>query len=128
VVWWIASIVVIAELPTLSTGVWQARAGPPSMWTVQAPHCAMPHPYLVPVIPSASRMTQSSGVSPSTSTLRRSPLIFRSYAMNSSLQLIWLLGDDEVQVLAQHPEQGISGSESIATSSAVRPRPAPIIR
>jgi len=39
--------------------------------------------------------------------------------MNSSLQLIWLLGDDEVQVLAQHPEQGISGSESIATSSAV---------
>jgi hypothetical protein len=41
--------------------------------------------------------------------------------MNSSLQLIWLLGDDEVQVLAQHPEQGISGSESIATSSRSPP-------
>src|SRR5258708_4837358 len=27
------------------------------MWTVQAPHCAMPQPYLVPVIPRTSRMT-----------------------------------------------------------------------
>jgi hypothetical protein len=41
--------------------------------------------------------------------------------MNSSLQLIWLLGDDEVQVLAQHPKQGISGSASIATSSRSPP-------
>jgi hypothetical protein len=74
----IASIVVIVVLPTLSTGVWQDRTGWPSIWTVQAPHWAMPHPYFVPVIPSTSRMTQSSGVSPSTSALRRSPLSFRS--------------------------------------------------
>ena len=36
--------------------------------TVQAPHCAMPQPYLVPVMPSVSRSTHSSGVSGSTST------------------------------------------------------------
>jgi len=33
-------------------------------------HCAMAHSYLVRVIPGTSRMTWSSGVSPSTSTLR----------------------------------------------------------
>jgi hypothetical protein len=41
--------------------------------------------------------------------------------MNSSLQLTWLLGDYEVQVLARHTEQGISGSESMATSSHCPP-------
>jgi hypothetical protein len=41
--------------------------------------------------------------------------------MNSSLQLIWLLGDDEVQALAQQPKQGISGSASIRLLPAVRP-------
>ena len=33
--------------------------------TVHAPHCAIPQPYLVPVNPSCSRNTQSSGVSSS---------------------------------------------------------------
>jgi hypothetical protein len=37
--------------------------------TVQAPQSAMPQPNFVPFIPSTSRNTQSSGVSPSTSTL-----------------------------------------------------------
>jgi hypothetical protein len=34
----------------------------------QAPHCAMPQPYLVPVSPISSRMTQSKGVSGSMSS------------------------------------------------------------
>src|SRR4029077_19116240 len=46
----------------------QERTASPSTWTVQAPHCAMPQPNFVPVIPSSSRMTQSSGVSDSTSS------------------------------------------------------------
>ena len=46
----------------------------PSTCTVQAPHCAMPQPNFVPVSPSVSRMTQRSGVSGATSTLRSSPL------------------------------------------------------
>ena len=37
--------------------------------TVQAPHCAMPQPYFVPVMPMLSRITHSSGVSGSMSTL-----------------------------------------------------------
>ena len=36
--------------------------------TEQAPHCARPQPYLVPVSPRSSRMTHSSGVSASAST------------------------------------------------------------
>src|SRR6476646_8452307 len=64
----IASIVVIAESPTLSTGVMQERMGVPFICTVQAPQSARPQPNFVPVIPSTSRSTQSSGVSPSTST------------------------------------------------------------
>jgi hypothetical protein len=42
--------------------------------TVQAPHWAAPHPYFVPVMPSTSRNTQSSGVSPPTSTSCLVPL------------------------------------------------------
>jgi hypothetical protein len=37
--------------------------------TVQAPQSAMPQPNFVPVMPSTSRSTQSSGVSPATSTV-----------------------------------------------------------
>src|SRR5215468_7875036 len=38
------------------------------MWTVQAPHCAIPQPYLGLVIPSSSRNTQSKGIAGTTST------------------------------------------------------------
>ena len=53
----------------------QERVATPSIWTVQAPHCAMPQPYLVPVRPTFSRMAQSSGVLGSTSN---SPVQFFS--------------------------------------------------
>src|SRR5262245_54332800 len=81
----IASMVVIAEPPTLSIGVMQERIATPSRCTVQAPHSAMPQPNLVPVMPSTSRNTQSSGVSPSTSTLRVTPLTLIVKAMTFSL-------------------------------------------
>ena len=55
-------VVICAPAPT-STGDWQERVAWPSTCTVQAPHWAMPQPYLVPVRPSVSRSTQSSGVS-----------------------------------------------------------------
>src|SRR5260370_31114765 len=66
----IASIVVIADVPTLSTEVTQERVATPSTWTVHAPQSAMPQPNFVPVIPSTSRNTHKRGVSPSTSTVR----------------------------------------------------------
>src|SRR5580704_2115008 len=50
------------------TGVLQERTGRPSRCTVQAPHCATPQPYFVPVRPRCSRKTQSRGVDGSTST------------------------------------------------------------
>jgi hypothetical protein len=65
----IASMVVISELPMLSSGVMHERVGSPLTCTVQAPQSAMPQPNFVPVMPSTSRNTQSSGVSPSASTL-----------------------------------------------------------
>jgi hypothetical protein len=64
----IASIVVTFASPTLSTDVMQERTAEPSRSTVQAPHSAMPQPNFVPVMPSTSRNTHKSGVSPSTST------------------------------------------------------------
>jgi hypothetical protein len=63
-----------AASPTVTL---QERVASPLMWTVQAPHCAMPQPYLVPVSPTFSLIAQSSGVSGSTSTLTDFPLIVR---------------------------------------------------
>src|SRR6202011_2262770 len=80
----IASIVVISEVPMLSTGVTQERVATPSTCTVQAPHSAMPQPNFVPVMPSTSRNTQSSGVSPSTSIVRLRPLTLIVVAMAPS--------------------------------------------
>jgi hypothetical protein len=71
-------MVVTSAVPTEDTGNEQDRSGRPSRKTVQAPHCAMPHPNLVPVRPIASRNTQSSGVSVSTSTLWMLPFTFTS--------------------------------------------------
>src|SRR6185312_10608205 len=78
------SIVVTARSPTTPTRRRHERTGLPSMCTVQAPHWAMPQPYLVPVIPSTSRNTQSSGVSPSTSMSCCAPLILMVKGMVGS--------------------------------------------
>ena len=80
----IASIVVISEVPMLSTGVMQDRMATPSTCTVQAPHSAMPQPNFVPVMPSTSRNTHRRGVSPSTSTVRSTPLTFIVVAIATS--------------------------------------------
>src|SRR5262249_60477035 len=70
---WLRSVespsIVVTDLPaTDSTGTEHERVGAPSMCTVHAPHNALPQPYFVPVIPSVSRRTHNSGVSPATST------------------------------------------------------------
>src|SRR5438128_9369373 len=63
------------------TGIEQERITLPLMCTEHAPHCATPHPYLVPVRPTFSRSTHSRGVSASTCTSRTLPLIL-SFAMS----------------------------------------------
>src|SRR5260221_6294398 len=80
---------VVICLPAASlTTMPQERIATPSTWTVEAPHCAMPQPYLVPVRPIFSRIAQSSGVSGSMSTLNALPLIVR-FAI--AFPLIWLI-------------------------------------
>src|SRR5258708_35238819 len=60
---------VVTCLPeTRESGATQERIAIPSRCTVQAPHKAMPHPNLVPVRPSESRITHKSGVDGSSST------------------------------------------------------------
>src|SRR4051812_17658087 len=67
---------VVIFLPAASeTGIEQERVATPSTCTVQAPHCAMPQPYFVPVRPTCSRITHSSGVVGSTSMLCDCPLM-----------------------------------------------------
>lgn len=61
-------MVVMSAPARAPTGIMQARTAEPFMCTVQAPHRDRPQPNLVPVMPSTSRKTQSSGVSSSTST------------------------------------------------------------
>src|SRR5689334_14077011 len=70
-------MVVISAPSTALSGVMQERAGLPPTWTVQAPHMPMPHPNLVPVSPAFSRITHSSGVSASASTVICFPLILK---------------------------------------------------
>src|SRR5256885_15743553 len=87
-------MVVICLPATALTGTEQDRIATPSTWTVQAPHWAMPQPYLVPVRPTLSRNAQSSGVSGSTSMLWDWPLIVRVGIPQSSrsdaLGLYWI--------------------------------------
>ena len=71
---------------TSPTRIEQERCTSPLMCTEQAPHCATPQPYLVPVRPTCSRMTHSSGVSASTSTSRILPLML-SFAMSFLLRV-----------------------------------------
>src|SRR5712691_8229114 len=74
---------VVTALPaTADAGMLHERIAWPSIMTVQAPHCAMPQLYFVPVIFSESRRTHRSGVSGSTSTVWAMPLTIREIDMS----------------------------------------------
>src|SRR5882762_9494866 len=73
------SMVVIGLVPTAETGSTHERTASPPRCTVHAPHCAMPHPNFVPVIPRLSRRTHRSGVFAAASTVRRRPFTRRVY-------------------------------------------------
>src|SRR3954454_23508381 len=67
---------------TALSGTEQERCTSPLMCTEQAPHCATPQPYFVPVRPTCSRITQRSGVSDSACTSRTLPLML-SFVISS---------------------------------------------
>ena len=74
---------------TAESGSEQERCTSPLMCTEHAPHCATPQPYLVPVRPTCSRITHSSGVSGSACTSRTLPLML-SFAMASlAKDFVW---------------------------------------
>src|SRR6185436_19447225 len=83
------SIVVTFLAPTAETGVIHERVACPSIWTVQAPHWAMPQPNLVPFRPSASRSTHKSGIRSGTSTASVLPLTFSEYFIVHCLRVPW---------------------------------------
>src|SRR2546425_11647549 len=108
---------VVTRLPaTAATGSTQLRVATPSKWTVHAPHCAMPQPNFVPVRPSVSRSTQSSGVSGLSVTERDLPL---------TVNVIGDIGGAPREVRAQEswrgvPSDGRGGGESGCGGAAAR--------
>jgi hypothetical protein len=62
--------------------------GRPSIWTVQAPHCAMPQPNFVPRSLSSSRSTHSKGVSASLVALTTSPFNKKSTMVHPLLAFL----------------------------------------
>src|SRR5215471_8572904 len=79
------SIVVTAFPAILDIGVPQERLATPLICTVQAPQSCRPQPNFVPVNPSVSRNTHSSGIWGGTSTLCRFPFRVNSMAGIGSL-------------------------------------------
>src|SRR5579863_9267843 len=79
-------MVVTERLAARDTGATQDRTGSPSICTVQAPHRAMPQPYLVPVSCKLSRSTQSSGVDGSSSKLAALPLTWNVITCSSQFR------------------------------------------
>src|SRR5260221_12510076 len=77
-------VVVTLWSATAETGVTQERVACPPICTVQAPHCAMPQPNLVPVRPTTSRIAHSNGMSGSTSREIGLPLRVNETALSLS--------------------------------------------
>src|SRR5215467_12772860 len=112
------SIVVTARPPTAPIGRRHERTGLPSTCTVQAPHWAMPQPYLVPVMPSTSRNTHSSGVSSPTSTSCLVPLMLIEKVM-----IFCLHRKVEARALSvgRHSSNQTSGREATEEISVIAP-------
>src|SRR5437879_11107262 len=61
--------IVVTGAFTAEIWVWQALRACPPIWTVQAPHCPIPHPNFVPFMLTTSLSTQRRGMSGGTSTV-----------------------------------------------------------
>src|SRR3981081_4708809 len=108
-------VTIFSPALTVEAGRTQLRVGTPSICTVQAPHCAMPQPYLVPVRPIFSLIAQRSGVSGSTSISNALPLIVRLAIVVSPWVCLNCLTPDAgpetgfVQINILRPRRGITG-------------------
>ena len=109
------SIVVISRPARLATGMMQDRTATPSTITVQAPHCAIPHPNFVPVKSSCSRKTQSSGVDGSTSMVFSTPFTKSVFAI-SAPRLSMRAGYCVQSLLATTPRNGRQRSTTVLSA------------
>src|SRR5262245_23378230 len=126
---------VVTCLPSAAlTGITQERTAAPSRCTVQAPHCAIPQPYLVPVRPTCSRITHSRGVLGLTLTSRGLPLIVkRAIAFPPPSPVPGTIGDHSPQgkrfPVPSPARPSLGTSSRTASSSAVhrllQKRPSP---
>src|SRR5256884_4576718 len=112
------SIVVTRLLATAEMGSTQVRVATPSRCTVQAPHCAMPQPNLVPVRPSVSRSTQRSGVSGVTLTVSRLPFTVKEIG---DMTCFLYKGNGEQRAQASREMEG--GMPGSSCAETVRPIP-----
>jgi hypothetical protein len=94
----------------------QERTGLPATWTVQAPHWAMPHPNLVPVMPRTSRSTHRSGMSGGTSTSRLAP-----FTVKVIIGGLLLGGDDKDRPRTRLNETALLDDGITANQAARRP-------
>src|SRR5206468_11207433 len=86
---------VVVCLPSASpTGSEHERTASPFTCTVQAPHCAMPQPYFVPVRPTCSRNTHNKGGAGPTSTPWAFPLTWKRAILASPVDFSPELTDD----------------------------------
>src|SRR5215204_2915525 len=119
---------VVICLPDASASVTpQERVATPSTCTVQAPHWAMPQPYLVPVRPTCSRMTHNSGVLGSAFTSCTVPLIVRRAILSSRERGhlgIARLGKSGRRAARKHPPPVVrrDASYAVLRGSRVRSR------
>src|SRR6266849_3003643 len=106
------SSVVIFVSTTARAGVTQERTGFPSTSTVQAPHCAMPHPNLAALSSRSLRRTYSKGVSGAAATVRRRPLTVSVTAIVFPPWVGTWVGEGMAQLpahLSRNPPHRISG-------------------
>jgi hypothetical protein len=76
----------------------QERIAAPSIWTVQAPHCAMPHPYLVPVRPTFSRI-DADRFAVDREVCHRVPLVSSIHRMNFAAMFGLKSGTVQIKIL-----------------------------
>src|SRR2546430_10666946 len=112
------SIVVTRLLATAEMGSTPVRVATPSRCTVQAPHCAMPQPNLVPVRPSVSRSTQRSGVSGVTLTVSRLPFTVKEIG---DMTCFLYKGNGEQRAQASREREG--GARLLSCGETVRSIP-----
>lgn len=97
-------MVVIERLATIDNGVVHDRTAIPSMCTVQAPHKAAPHPYLVPVNSKSSLNVHSRVASDGVSTCTVFPFSLKVVFINQELFVQKVITSEQLKFVKKSEE------------------------